>query len=388
MATAPPAAAAERPGGLGAWNEFGPVASAARELLSQAAGVRVPGAGFVLLVLAAYLFVLVPLNWMAFHALGRVEWAWIAAPLIAVCGAAAVVHLAQLDIGFVSARTDVAVLELQGDYPRGHLSRYVALYTSLSSEFDLEFADASAVAMPFPADAQFALPLGDEPTPVAFEKFARPRLRDLAVTSASTLLLHSEEMLPLPGPVRLTRSTGGVEQIENRTGLGLADAIVLRRTRGRDGALRHEGSWIGHLRPGEIQPLPWRPLDLGGQTPLAQQLQAAPPASVPSGRLELETLLRLAGQFVRSDDPLHGGREEVRLVARCDGVLPGVRAEPAASQERGAAVVLAHLRWGPRGPADADANSAAEIVPDRRRQSDAESPGEAAGADAQPPVEP
>ena len=38
----------DRPGGLAAWNEFGPVSSASRSLLIEAAGVQMPGAGFIL----------------------------------------------------------------------------------------------------------------------------------------------------------------------------------------------------------------------------------------------------------------------------------------------------------------------------------------------------
>ena len=48
--------------------------------LREAAGVEVPNAGFVVLCLATYLAALVPLNWLVFRTLGRVEWAWIAAP--------------------------------------------------------------------------------------------------------------------------------------------------------------------------------------------------------------------------------------------------------------------------------------------------------------------
>ena len=94
---------ANRPGGFGAWDEFSPVANTARDLLLLAAGVQVPGAGFVLGCLAFYLLVLVPLNWLVFHTIERVEWAWIAVPLIALIGTWVVVKQAQLDIGFVRA---------------------------------------------------------------------------------------------------------------------------------------------------------------------------------------------------------------------------------------------------------------------------------------------
>ena len=70
--------------GLCAWNDFSPVAQAARTALADAAGINVPERSFIVWVVVGYLCVLVPANWIVFRLLGRVEWAWIAAPLIAI----------------------------------------------------------------------------------------------------------------------------------------------------------------------------------------------------------------------------------------------------------------------------------------------------------------
>ena len=144
-----PAARASRPGTI-----KGAASKAARQILTEAAGIEIPRADFVVKVLAIYLLVLVPLNWFVFWLIGTVEWAWIAAPLIALVGAAAVIRLAQLDIGFARSRTEVAVLEVQGGYERAHLTRYTALYTSLSSSYTLAFDEPSALAVPFPSGKQ------------------------------------------------------------------------------------------------------------------------------------------------------------------------------------------------------------------------------------------
>ena len=77
-------------------------------------------------------------------------------------------------------------------------------------------------------------------------------------------------------------------------------------------------------------------------------------------------LQRLACQFPEDADPLHGRRDEVRLVGRMDGALPGVDTDPSASQTAGAALVVAHLQWGPRPSAEPDANTALQIDPQRR----------------------
>ena len=69
--------------------------------------------------------------------------------MIAVVFGVLVVRLAQLDIGFVRSATEFAVLELQGDYPRAHLTRYCALYTSLSTDYTLELSNPTAVGLPF-----------------------------------------------------------------------------------------------------------------------------------------------------------------------------------------------------------------------------------------------
>ncbi len=140
----------EQAGGIGAWNDFSATANVARESLLEAAGVEVPDTSFVVISLALYLVALVPLNWLVFNAIGRVEWAWVAAPIIAIVGTWVIVDRARLDIGFVRAQTEIGVLELQPDYGRGHLSRYTALYTSLSTTYDLEFENLTTVAAPFP----------------------------------------------------------------------------------------------------------------------------------------------------------------------------------------------------------------------------------------------
>ena len=115
----------------------------------------------------AYLLVLVPINWSVFRLCGRVEWAWAAAPVIAIVGAVAVIRLAQLDIGFVRSRTEIAVLEMHAGHARAHLTRYTALYSSLSTAYELQFDDPSALARPF-----LPTPSPDRLWPVTFHRDA------------------------------------------------------------------------------------------------------------------------------------------------------------------------------------------------------------------------
>ncbi len=138
--------------GIAAWNDASAVSMAARDALGSAAGIDIPPAAFVGWMLAGYLAILVPANWALFRMLGRVEWAWIAVPVIALAGAAIVTKAANLNIGFARSQNEIDMLELQANYPRGHLTRYAALYTSLSTTYDVHFPDPYAAVQPFVAD--------------------------------------------------------------------------------------------------------------------------------------------------------------------------------------------------------------------------------------------
>ena len=358
----------DRLGGLGGWSEFGPVSTAARQVLREAAGVRVPDSGFVVICLAIYLLVLVPLNWMVFSALGRVEWAWIAAPIVALLGTILVVKLAQLDIGFVRSQTEIALLELHGDYSRGHLSRYTALYSSLSTTFNMEFDETTAVATPFPPEAGADLQVSDDRREVTFESYDKPRLRGVPISSASTQFVHSEEMSPLAGTLRLgsPSNNASLKQLENHSGLSLADAVVVRRRFDEAGHATLDGCWLGQVRDGESVLLPWSALPAlkQGELPFVHQRQQAAEAD-DRKRLNIDPLLRLAFEFPDDSDPLHRRRDEYRLVARIDEALPGATANPAASQSTGATVVLAHLELGPAPQPNPDLNTADDVAPDR-----------------------
>jgi hypothetical protein len=77
--------------------------------------------------------------------------------------------------------------------------------------------------------------------------------------------------------------------------------------------------------------------------------------------MQLDELLKLAFQFPDRDDPQSARREEYRLVGRIDEVLPGAEVSPAASQIRGATVVLAHLQYGDPPVAQPDVNSRGDL---------------------------
>ncbi len=227
--------------GVGGWNDNHGVTGLARETISRAAGIRPPSRMFVIQMLAAYLAVLVPLNWLVFRAIGRVEWAWIAAPLIAIAGAWAVVRLAALDIGFVRSHNRLGLLEIPVGHDRGHVAEFSAVYSSLSTRFAARFGESDGISMPlgFPGTSRTAL------TPVQFERMLTGELSGFPVQSNSTGLLHTESMIDLAGTVALHTGEDGLRLV-NGTRLRLGTAGIVRRT--EDGQL--ELAWIGMVEPG------------------------------------------------------------------------------------------------------------------------------------------
>ncbi|MCR9117175.1 MAG: hypothetical protein NXI22_09555, partial [bacterium] len=232
-------------GGMASWNDFSGPSEAARKSLKDAAGISVPDSTFVLQMLAIYLAVLVPVNWAFFRLIGRVEWAWIAAPIIAILGAVAVVRFAQLDIGFARSQTEVAVLETYSGYDRAHLTRYTALYTSLTTRYNIVFDEDGALALPFSVNAA-ADTSGGYTEEVNYVRDKDTKLSGFDVASNTTGMMHSEEMLPLGGQIALNNAAAEGAEITNSTTLSLRGVGVISRADGR-----WRRAWIGRLAPGE-----------------------------------------------------------------------------------------------------------------------------------------
>ncbi len=325
--------------GVAGWNDFGWISNGARQRCRDAAGISVPRRQFVLKMIGLYLLVVVPVNWIVFRLLGRVEWAWVAVPVVALVWGVLVVWLAQLDIGFARAQTEVAVLEIQPDYQRGHLTRYTALYTSLSSSYDLELSDPTAVALPFSTEREL---LSDQSTSdVSLSSEGRHHLSGYPVASNSTGMVHSEQMFDLGGGLGWSAPEGSLPTVENRTKYRMFGAAVLRRRVDERGNVVDESAWVGVLEPGENVELHFtahKPEVIAGRREQSELTARTPHA----GALSLHRLIECAEEM----KALSPG--DVRLVAYYDAALAGLEVRPAAPQSRGATLVVAHLRYGPR----------------------------------------
>jgi hypothetical protein len=338
---------------VAAWNDKSGVSVAARDTLREAAGISIPRAWFVFQVLAAYLIVLAPANWAVFRLLGRVEWAWVAAPVIAIAGTVAVVRLAQLDIGFVRSRSEVGVLELHGGYARGHLTRYTALYSSLSAHYDLEFADPSALSLPFPAKESYQRALHDTLSTVGFRRDKAIHLTGFPVVSNSTGLLHSEQMYDVGGTIGVLGDAQQGWIVRNATPLDVQDAVVLWRSGGELRLAR-----IGTLAADGSVPLRFAAVDEDAGT-----------GTTPEGALPLRRLFESATRRASLADG------DMRLVGWTAQQPAGMTIRPHASKDQDTVrtLVLVHLLRGPLRAAQPDENLRASLN-EHRPEDDEEGP--------------
>jgi hypothetical protein len=290
---------------------------------------------------------LVPINWVIFYTLGRVEWAWIAAPIIAIAGTWVIVQRARLDIGFVRAQTEIGIIEQQPDYPRAHMSRYTALYTSLSTTYDFDFPNMTTLIAPFPRDPYLS-DANQGISPIDFQRYDHVRMTGLPISSNTTGMVHSEQMLPLDGPIRIGQSTAARSpQIENLSTMVIHSACVVKRNE-----RNVQGRWIGNLMPGGSVPLAMP--TISGEKIFAKERDEEA-KTTKTARLNLEPMFRLAL------DPNNMAIGETRLIGRVDEVMPGQDVTPAASQVRGANLVVAHLEYAPPPTPKKDVNTRLDV---------------------------
>jgi hypothetical protein len=345
--------------GTAGWNDFSWISSTARQTLQEAAGISVPQRQFVLKMIGLYLLVIVPINWLVFRLAGRVEWAWIAVPVVAVVWGVLVVWLAQLDIGFARAQIEVDVLEVQPGYARGHLTRYAALYSSLSSEYELRFDDTSAVALPFSTDRDRLT--GQASSGVTLTSVGERDLSDFQVASNSTGMVHGEQMLDLGGEIAWEPASESAAEpawkLDNRSKLKLSGAAILRRRMVNDKPV-DEVAWLGDVAAGTTVTPKFVPYD---PAVLDKYRDAAPLTAEPTADGTLS--LRRLADCVENFESLTPG--EVRLVAWMDGSLGKLQVSPATAQMREATLVVVHLHFDPVEPIkDKNLRPHSRIVPE------------------------
>ncbi len=313
----------------------------AREILREGSGIEVPSGRFVLTFLGVYVVILVPVNWLVFRLLGRLEWAWAAMVPITLIAAGAVIRLAQLNIGFARSWTEVAVVEAQPQAPRAHVTRFVSLYASLGTTYTVHFSTPAAMAVPLPDPqaaqlaqqrGQFGFVTGQD---VRFYwDGATCRLEGFFVPSNSVGLLRCEYMAPLSGSCSWEAQEDGWI-LTNNTPWHLQEGILLTP--------QEQGAWVASLAPGEQVPVKQHVL-----RPLSQLEQEFGIRTIRLGELRLNEVLQLVLRWHR----LHP--DAYRLVAWGTEVPAGMQISPSVAQHRKAVLYLFHLQYEPFGPPELD----------------------------------
>jgi hypothetical protein len=311
--------------GVADWRDTMRFATLSRDLLEEASGITIPSSDFVLKVILAYLIAVVPLNWLVCRfVLNRREWAWVVVPLVALGFAIAVQRVAAYDMGFDSASDEIDVLELQGDYPRAHLSRFASLYTTGRGSYTISYPNNNtALALPLNNGRSIR---GEDVTTSAWQSSPVPALLGLAVQPRSLSLFRAEEMATLSGAIQI-EGEGATRKLVNRTELDLRDATLVDF--GAPG--RRTEQYLGTIAAGSSADIdPARAVSPPGRVDFD-------PGPDPN-----EYLLALRTTW----EPREENIGEIRLVAWVSRTMPGQVIEPPVDRQRGFTAVIVHLRSG------------------------------------------
>jgi len=338
-----------------AWSDTSGFAYQALAALRQAAGIVLPQRLTMIWLIGAYLIVLVPLNWCVFRLLGRLELAWVAAPILAVLGVVVVTRVARLDIGFARRTTEIGLMELQGEYPRAHVTNYTALYTSLSTNYALEFPERGSVALPLGDPSRRQVRPGSSLQKIQARYGASPGmgLDPVTVYSNSTHMIHSEQMVALAGGLLFAAdaSNGLKVALKNTTGFHFNGCCVFRRT----AAGQFQWAWLGELPVDATRSVeftdgdfdsPWTNWNQSHITQFAQQSADGDATDHGNPVLVGGVLYELLHAV-----PLMPG--QVRLLGYTDDRPAKTTIVPAGDQIDWRTVVIAHLQpalWSPITP--------------------------------------
>ena len=340
--------------GVAEWRDTSALPRLCRDLLEQASGITVPSTQFVLNVIVAYLLAVVPLNWLIFRVLlKRREWAWIVVPIIALAFAVGVERMAAYDMGYDSACDEIDLLEVQGGYPRAHLSRFASLYTTGRARYEIAYPnDPTALALPYNNERSIG---GEEVATAVWQSYPVPALESFAVQPRSLAMFRAEQMLGMSGAIVLDEKDGR-RTLVNQSDLELRDAAIVEINGPDD---RRE-TYLGTIAPGAS-------VELVGEHPRAEP-NPLEGYNGPDPR-------PLLGELRRGWENRPENTGEIRLVAWTPQPAGGQTFEPALDRHRGATAVLVHLRYDqPPSPAGSAVQSAGlgacavSLVPERLKR--------------------
>ena len=127
-------------------------------------------------------------------------------------------------MGYDTACDEIDVVEVFGDYPRAHLSRFASLYSTGRVKFTIAFpGDPLALALPLDTGRSLR---GEDVTTSVWQSYPAPTLEAFAVQPRSLAMFRSEQMATLAGSITLERDEQ-TQRIVNASELELRDAVLI-----------------------------------------------------------------------------------------------------------------------------------------------------------------
>jgi hypothetical protein len=346
---------------LGAWNPQSAILLQARQSLQQSSGITVPKIETIVKLLVGYLIILVPINWLVFRLLGKVELAWVAAPIIAIVGAFVVARGVQLDVGFSRSQTEYGFLECHAGHPRGVLSTYSALYTSLSTNYRATFENENGVVTPMPspaAEAGASKRIAATKYDYTFADDAGSGLQSTPVLSNTTGLLQSEETVQLGGNIN-TKMDASLLQVvvTSDSTIDLKDFGVL----GIDPQGRLVKGWLGSLEKGtamkcdlKVQEKEDRWFDEWNENVILSRPDVIRSDGINWTSKEIGDELYLGALLEKVSKGYPLAKGEYIAIGWTDNSLSTLNIAPIAKQKKQRNLVLLHLRAGDLPKVSAD----------------------------------
>jgi hypothetical protein len=314
------------------WDDSATVPRLCRSSLEEASGIKIPDAGFVLKVILAYVLSVVPLNWLICRYLfGRRELAWVVVPALSLAFGAGVERAAAYDMGYNSACDEIDLVEVYGDYPRAHVSRFASLYSTGRTRYTVAFpSDPTALALPLDNGRSQR---GEDVSTAVFRSYPVPALESYLVQPRSLAFYRAEQLTSLDGSISLESSEEGGRKVVNGAGLELRDAVLIDLA----GPKERKETYLGTIAP-------------GATVEVTASSGTGRPAAEAAG-LDPEPLLQELRTYYENRPESAG---EIRLVAWSPKPVGGQKIEPGVDRHRGVTAFVIHLKNGtppaPDGP--------------------------------------
>ena len=306
-----------------------------RVTLEKSSGITIPSNRFVLRVMLAYLLALSPLNWLLCRfILRRKELAWVIAPIISLGCAYGVERAAAVNLGYAVASDEIDLLEIQGGYSRGHLTRIASIYSTGRHDYSISEGDnPTSLVLPMKS---FDSLRREETRFSRFETTPEPRMREFTVQPRSLDMFRAEAIVDLGGSIVL-EGTPESGTVVNGTDLELLDAVLIDTSTGREVVLGRIGPWPGSGSASESNE---HKKPISGLAELTEETSLG--ADSESEWADLPRFLARLREY-RWESPFDRG--EVRLVAWARKTQPGLTVTPALDRLRGVRLVVAHLSY-------------------------------------------